>query len=242
MEVHPRQSVTPDASYEVAPKQSFRWLRWLIPGRLQPWLRGFRKRMQLRDTALDEPFRTVFPFTQASMARQQNLVRLCEKLEAASVEGAIVECGVLDGGTAALMGATTKASGRPLHLFDAWQGLPRSTAQDGAEARKWEGQVVGSPERVEQVLALLGVAASRVHLHRGWFHETFPTADIPKVAILHIDCDFYEPTVLCFERWYPHMAPGGFIQIDDYASFQGCRIATDEFLARHPELRLESVG
>lgn len=242
MHVDPVQRDASDETFEVAPEQSMRWLRWLIPGRLQPWLRGLRKRVQLSTVTLEEPFRSVFPYTQTFLARQQNLVRLCGMLEDDGVEGAIVECGVLDGGTAALMGAATKASGRPLHLFDAWQGLPRSTARDGAEARKWEGQVVGSPHRVAEILERLGVHPSRVHFHRGWFHETFPHASIPRVAMLHVDCDFHEPTALCLERWYPHMAPGGFIQIDDYSSFQGCRLATDEFLARHPELRLERAG
>jgi hypothetical protein len=67
----------------------------------------------------------------------------------------------------------------------------------------------------------LAIPASRVHLHRGWFHETFPTVDVPCVALLHIDCDFYEPTRLCLERWYPHVVPGGWIQFDDYSEFEG---------------------
>jgi O-methyltransferase len=230
---------TAQTGYEEAPAQSFRWLRYLLPGFLQPWLRGWRKRRQARNLTLGEPFQSIFPYTQVSLQRQKNLLHICELIATNQVEGAIVECGVLDGGTAALMGHASESSGRPLHLFDAWQGLPMATEKDGKQARKWEGQVVGSPKRVVEILAHLGVSPARVHFHQGWFRETFPLVSIPTIALLHIDCDFYEPTALCLERWYPHLSPGGYIQIDDYASFQGCRMATDEFLTEHPELTLE---
>jgi O-methyltransferase len=100
---------------------------------------------------------------------------------------------------------------RPLHLFDAWEGLPETTEEDGEESGKWVGQVVGSPKRVLAAMDALGVARERVHLHEGWFHETFPHAEVGPVALLHIDCDFYEPTVLCLQKWYPLLSPGGFV-------------------------------
>jgi O-methyltransferase len=226
-----------------APQQSFRWARPFIPKRLQPMLRGLRKRVQLlRNKTLAEPYRTIFPFTQAAMVRQENLVRLAEIIERENIPGALVECGVLDGGMSALMAWATRASARPLHMFDAWEGLPDTTAEDGADARVWSGEVVGSPRRVAAVMRKLGVDAARLHYHRGWFNDTFPHADIPHIALLHVDADFYEPTKLILARWYPHISPGGFIQFDDYDSFAGCRKAVDEFLADHPELRLEHVA
>ena len=81
-----------------------------------------------------------------------------------------------------------------------------------------------------------------MNFHRGWFNETFPKVNVPQVALAHIDCDFYEPTKLCLEKWYPVLSPGGFMQFDDYDSFSGCRRAVDEFLAAHPELKMESTG
>jgi hypothetical protein len=52
---------------------------------------------------LDEPYRSVFPFTQVHPIRQQNLVTLGRAIVEENVPGVIVECGVLDGGTATLM-------------------------------------------------------------------------------------------------------------------------------------------
>jgi O-methyltransferase len=227
-----------------APQQSWRWLRPFIPKRLQPALRGLRKRYQRMFMKLEEPYKSVFPYTQSHPVRQQNLVRLGALIDVESIPGAIVECGVLDGGTAALMAWATRDSkpARAVHLFDAWEGLPETTAEDGAEAAAWTGQVVGSPTRVIAIMKKLGVAKERVNFHRGWFNETFPKVDVPQVAIAHIDCDFYDPTKLCLEKWYPVLSPGGIMQFDDYDSFSGCRKAVDEFLAQHPGLKMEAVG
>jgi len=226
-----------------APQQRWRSLRPFVPKRMQPFLRGMRRRMQWRRWhRLEEPFRTIFPYTQVNTTRQHNLLRLCEIIEREHVPGAVVECGVLDGGAAALMAWGTRESARPVHLFDAWEGLPAPSAHDGADASAWTGEVVGSPLRVSAVMRKLKIDRRRVAFHRGWFDQTFPHADIQQIALLHVDADFYDPTRLCLERWYPHVASGGFIEIDDYDSFAGCRRAVDEFLRAHPELSLEFAG
>jgi O-methyltransferase len=225
-----------------APVQSFRWLRPLIPPRLQPILRNIRKRYQRRDLSLTEPFHSVYPFIQASASRQHNLLRLGQILDHDGVPGVIVECGVLDGGTSALMAYATVRSARAVHMFDSWQGLPKIHVQDGKGASKWAGQAVGSPMRVLECMESLDIDVSRLHFHIGWFHETFPKAVIASIALLHIDCGFYEPTKLCLETWYSKVSPGGFLQFDDYDSFIGCRRAVDEFLSSQGCLRIETFG
>ena len=175
-------------------------LRKLLPRPLIPILRGVRKRLKRAGKGLPEPFRTIAAYSQASRSRQENLLRLANLIETEGIPGAVVECGVLDGGMSALMAKATAPSGRPVHLFDAWRGLPATTAEDGEASRKFVGDVVGSPRRVRAVFRALAIDPSRVHVHAGWFHETFPKAVVGGVALLHIDCDFYEPTKLCLER------------------------------------------
>lgn len=150
-----------------------------------------------------------------------------------------MECGVLDGGTAALMAFGSRSSGRAVHLFDSWEGLPATTPEDG-DAAMWSGEDVGSPKRVLAVMKSLGIDRSRLHFHRGWFSETFPKADLGKIALLHADGDFYESVKITLETWFPRMSSGGYIQIDDYSAFIGCRTAVDDFLSRHAHLKLES--
>lgn len=194
--------------------------------------------------ALPEPYASVFPYTQVHLVRQENLVRLAGIIDADRVEGDIAECGVLDGGTAALLAWATRDQRpvRQLHLFDSWEGLPSASAEDGKSAADWAGEDVGSMARVRQVLRHFQIDPSRVVFHRGWFDATFPQANVDCVALVHVDADFYQSVRLCLEHWYPRLSPGGFMQIDDYDSFPGCRKATDEFLQAHPELSLQTEG
>jgi O-methyltransferase len=91
-------------------------------------------------------------------------------------------------------------------------------------------------------MRLLGVDESRLVIHKGWFKDTFPVADVPAVALLHIDCDFYEATRDCLERWFPLMAQGGIVQVDDYEDFLGSRTAVDELIAARPFIELRQWG
>jgi O-methyltransferase len=221
-----------------APEQSHELLRKFIPGRMQPLLRGLRKRLS-SSRPREEPFHTVYPFTQISPIRQENLLRLANEIDASDIPGTVVECGVLDGGGAALMAFGTAKSDRPVHLFDSWSGLPKTSEKDG-DAAMWAGDVIGSPNRVRAVFDKLNIDRRRVTFHKGWFNETFPKANIDKIALLHIDADFYDSVRLTLETWVPRVSDGGYIQIDDYSAFIGCKRAVDEYLAKHPTLKLET--
>ena len=225
-----------------APEQPLGLLRRILPKRLQPCLRGLRRGWLRRNLKLEEPFRSVFPYTQVGLTRLRALAWHAEGICRRRIVGDVVECGVLDGGSAAIMAAFTQKCGKRVHLFDAWEGLPASTLEDGVLARRWVGDIVGSPRRVIEVMRLLGVDESRLVTHKGWFKDTFPVAGIPSVALLHIDCDFYEATRDCLERWFPVMSQGGIVQVDDYEDFVGSRTAVDKFLAAHPFIKLLHRG
>jgi O-methyltransferase len=222
-----------------APQQGFGRLRKLLPKHLQPFLRGLRKRA-VRPRHLKEPYYSVYPYTQVAYERQENLFQLAQDIQARDVAGAIVECGVLDGGTAALMAYGTAQSGRPIHLFDSWDGLPDVSEKDGEGAKVWAHDVVGSPKRVVTIMKTLNISPDRVSFHKGWFADTFKKSEILQIALLHIDADFYDSVRLCLERWFPFVTPGGYVQIDDYSSFIGCRTAVDEFLTSHPDVVLRT--
>ena len=134
------------------------------------------------------------------------------------------------------------AQSRNVHLFDSWAGLPNPSEEDGKGADAWAGDAMGSTRRVSAIMKKLGVDPSCLHFYRGWFQDTFPKARIGKIALLHIDADFYDSVKLCLERWFPHVSSGGIIQFDDYDSYLGCRTAVDQFLSAHPELTLSSSG
>lgn len=221
-----------------APAQSYRLIRKILPKRLHPFARGIRKRFERRGRRTEEPFCWTYPYTQVSKSRQDSILAKATELVTRRVEGDFVECGVLDGGTAALLAYAARGENRLVHLFDAWEGMPEPTVQDGAGSKKWAGDIVGSPRRVRNVLKRVGANTANIRIHKGWFSDTLPASDIDRVAFLHIDCDFYEPTKLVLETFFPKLVPGAWVQIDDYTSFEGCRVAVNEFIEANPEINL----
>jgi hypothetical protein len=70
--------------------------------------------------------------------------------------------------------------------------------------------------------------------------------EIPQIALLNIDSDWYESVKICFEKFYDAVTPGGFVSIDDYGAWPGCRLAVDEFFQRrglrHTMVRVDSTA
>ena len=171
-------------------------------------------------------------YTAVFVPRLVALYKLSEEINQRSVLGDIVECGVYNGGSAAIMASLCQKSpvNRNVWLFDSFEGLPKPTGRDGNEAPAYEGWCHGDLSKVKEVLRKLHILESRVHIVKGWFQDTFPKVEIPRIAILHIDADWYESVKLCLEKFYDSVQPGGYIVLDDYGDWEGCRIATDEFL------------
>ena len=70
----------------------------------------------------------------------------------------------------------------------------------------------------------------RLKIVPGWFQVTLPKVPIEHIAVLHVDADWYELVKLVLETLYNRVLPGGFVIIDDYYVWPGCKQAVDEFL------------
>jgi len=175
--------------------------------------------------------RLVQPYTLVGPDRVRNLCVLARRIESERIPGDVVECGVCNGGTAAILArfATRSRLKRTVWLLDSFRGMPETTANDGDEARAHIGKEVGDPARVREVLRLVRAKMDRIRIVPGWFQETFPTLAVHQIALLNIDADWYESVRLCLETFYDRVVTGGFISIDDYGHWPGCRKAVDEF-------------
>jgi len=180
-------------------------------------------------------YRTVRPYTMCGDARLRGLYRAIRHVVAHDVPGDIVECGAARGGSAALMGLALKAagSGRPLWVLDTFEGMPPPTSDDPdwKIASLYTGKVRGDLREVQALFQRLGIA-DRCKLVKGLFAETLSKCDAESIAVLHLDCDWYESVKVCIDHLYDRVSRGGIIQIDDYGHWQGARKAVDEFLRR----------
>ena len=156
--------------------------------------------------------------------------------------GALVECGVARGGSAALMGVQTKdASGRSLWLFDSYEGLPdpgERDFRDGATGNHLrplpKGSCLGTFEAVENLIyRKLNLPRDKVHMVKGWFENslTANTGKIGEIAVLRIDADWHDSVRCCLDTLFDQVVSNGFVIIDDYGTCFGARQAVDEFLA-----------
>lgn len=169
--------------------------------------------------------------TMLTPERLASLASLAQRLEDESIPGDVVECGTYRGGSAALLARTVTHSRLPrtLWLFDVFRGMPPATTADGPEAPSWVGNLKSSEPRVARLLRRTGADLSRVRIVPGLFQHTLPAARIPQIALLNLDADWYESVKLCLETFYDSVVPGGFISLDDYGAWPGCRLAVDEF-------------
>jgi O-methyltransferase len=180
------------------------------------------------------PFRAVRHSTLLSNLNLFFLQELARRADRLGLSGDFVECGVYKGGSAGVLGFEAMRSSikRNLWLYDAFSGMPPATGMDDDHSRSIEGQYVGSESNTRRILHRLGVKESRYKIVRGWFEDTLPKAEPCRIALLHVDCDFYDPVKLTLETFYPQVEPLGFVVLNDYGSHAGCRAATTEFLEK----------
>jgi O-methyltransferase len=162
------------------------------------------------------------------------LAELIRRLEDKGVEGDFVECGVYNGGSAGLLAweALHSQVNRKVYLYDSFSGMPQSNeVKDDDYSKSIEGQYVGSEQLVRRIMKRLLIPNDGFEIRKGWFEQTLPLSPKCSISLLHIDCDFYDPVKLVLETFYNQVVVGGYIVLNDYGSFQGCRIATDEFIS-----------
>ncbi|MBZ5679983.1 MAG: TylF/MycF family methyltransferase [Acidobacteriia bacterium] len=180
-------------------------------------------------------FREVQPYTMCSSARLRGLYRAVRYVAENRVPGDLVECGSAKGGSAALMALTSRRLGenRRIWLFDTFEGLPAPTSDDPDYkiASLFTGDCVGTLDEVQKLFGRLHLAED-ARFVKGLFQETLHRTQIPTIAVLHIDGDWYESVKVCLDELYDKVTPGGVIQFDDYGYWQGARRAVDEFFER----------
>ena len=163
---------------------------------------------------------------------------------AAPLSGDFVECGVAAGHSsliAALCLQSAGHAGRDMYLYDTYQGfcfnLDDEKDMDGKSIREYDlSQYCTEHTTVDSVLNKIlssGIDSSRVKPVVGLVEDTIPKVTPSSIAVLRLDVDLYEPTLHCLQHLYPLLVEGGYLIIDDYGHWQGCRQAVDEYFTLH---------
>jgi Macrocin-O-methyltransferase (TylF) len=159
----------------------------------------------------------------------------------AAVDGDVVECGVADGASLAILASLLKVHGQTRRVwgFDSWAGLPAPSGADlGGTSIAVSGMFSqASTAKVRDELLAYGLTsgeiAKTVKLVPGLFSGTLPDYK-GHIALLHVDVDLYQSYLDCLANLWPHVLPGGIVAFDEYGedtTWPGARRAVDEFLA-----------
>lgn len=186
----------------------------------------------------EEVRRVVSRFTGLRTARLKTLWLLAQNLDEQNIPGDIVECGVRDGGSAAVLAAAM--GDRKIWLYDSFQGHPKTSKKDGERAKRETGGAVGSVDKVHEVMRKVGIDKNQYIIKKGWFKNTFKhkRKSPGQIALLHCDADWYEPTLLTLRTFYDQIPEGGYVILDDFAGWEGQRIAFYEFCQETGEMPL----
>lgn len=152
------------------------------------------------------------------------------------VRGDFIEAGVWRGGASLLMRAVLAAHGdasRVVWLADSFEGLPRPRLwrypKDHGSVL-WRHRELAVPlDVVKQNFHRYGLLDRQVRFLPGWFSDTLATAPIERIALLRLDGDMYESTIVALTSLYARVSAGGFVIVDDYGALEACRAAVGDF-------------
>lgn len=172
-------------------------------------------------------------FTMVGQKRMDNVQACVEDILARNVPGDLVETGVWKGGVTILMRGLLMANGdeqRNVWAADSFEGLPVPVdAEDGDDLSEVEELKI-SLERVQDHFRRFDLLDDRVRFLKGWFADTLPDAPIGKISLLRLDGDLYSSTMDVMKALYHKVSPGGYVIVDDYYSWPGCKRAVHEYL------------
>ena len=193
------------------------------------------------DSEFNDVLKVIKPYTLLSARRLYSLFNLAKRACESDMPGHFVECGVAAGGSAALLAyAIQSRSLRPrkLYAFDTFEGMPTPTSADThhgmpAELTGWgSGTCYATESSVLEISKKLNVL-DIIEPVKGYFQNTLPIMrnHIQRVALLHMDGDWYDSTQTILANLYDNVITNGYIQVDDYGHWDGCKRALNEFEA-----------
>jgi len=175
--------------------------------------------------------------TMIGLKRLDNLQFCLEDVIANGVPGDVIETGVWRGGATIFMRAVLKAykiTDRRVWVADSFEGLPRPDSEtypaDEGDVHHIYDELRVSLDTVRENFDAYALLDEQVCFLKGWFRDTLPHAPIDRLAVLRLDGDMYESTIVALQSLYPKVSVGGYVIVDDYC-IKSCAKAVDDFRA-----------
>jgi len=236
-------SLYPESGWRVV--TGFRPGRMTRSARVRRWaIRRLRRQglMLIRPTAFDASARAVghdwpcFGYSMVGTARLNHLHACIDAVLRDNVPGDLLEAGVWLGGCTIFMQGMLVRKGvtnRRIWVADSFEGLPppRSDVDRALTSYdlSWSEYLAVGVDEVRANFARFGLLHDNVSFLKGWFSNTLRAAPIQQLALLRLDADLYESTMDVLTALYSKVSRGGFVIVDDYHSWPGCRQAVDEY-------------
>jgi O-methyltransferase len=178
--------------------------------------------------------------------RRARFFNLMQALESTyGLPGDVIECGCWKGLSSYLTCNYIRRKepsfvGKGFTVVDSFEGLSEPTAEDSIEQDliadgidrkgkpfKRSGAYSAPVENVARVLAEFPA----VSFVKGWIPQVLYSLPATQYRFVHVDLDFYAPTLGALEYFYPRLVLGGVIVCDDYGSvfWPGAKRAVEVF-------------
>jgi O-methyltransferase len=161
---------------------------------------------------------------------------LMKDIDKKNIPGDLIESGVWKGGMSIWMKAilnNSKHKQRKLYLFDTFSHFPNAHQGKDKEIDPVTQILFHNPPSIDDVknnFKKFNLLDKNVIFVQGDLLKTVPRTPIDNIAILRLDADYYEPTMVVLENYYFKISKGGYVIIDDYNNeYLDCRTAVDDF-------------
>lgn len=151
------------------------------------------------------------------------------------IAGDLLEAGVWRGGATIFMRGLLDAyalADRRVVVADSFAGIPKNTKATNDPGDDWADRWVASLDEVRANFARFGLLDDRVEFCVGFFDQSLASLKDRRLALIRLDSDSYDSVETSLEHLYPLVSRGGITIIDDW-HLPGCRMAVEDYRARH---------
>jgi O-methyltransferase len=180
-----------------------------LPGGSETLFRRTTFDPTLREQGLDRPAEAE---TMIGLKRLENLQECITDVLERSVPGDLIETGAWRGGATIFMRAILEAwgdVGRTVWVADSFSGLPKPSPDrypaDQGDRHWTQGDLAVPLEVVKRNFERYGLLDERVRFLAGSFADTLPRAPIDRLAVLRLDGDMYESTIVALRALYTYV-------------------------------------